>query len=64
MTTTERDIYLGLARTCRLVARNYLRMAQFDRDRGSHHTVAVRREQARHYFREARRWNIVAKMGA
>lgn len=64
MTTSERELYRGLAHTFRTIAGNDLRLADIARDRGNEPEARARRLQARSNIRQARRWDALAKMGA
>ena len=63
MTATERDLYHGLARTFRTLARGDLVIAGIARSKGDCQEAAARVRLARDRIREARRWDAVARMG-
>jgi len=63
MTAAERDIYQGLARTFRDLARCDLQLAGIAHRRGNRREMLARIREARDRVREARRWEAVVRMG-
>lgn len=63
MTATERDIYHGLARTLRTLARGELALAGLARTKGDRRMELARVRQARKRVREARHWDVLAELG-